>query len=82
MWPKEARMRSRTRGSDAGAEESLIGWRRRQLLRAGFEVDLAARIASDRSMDLHALLELVDMSCPPGLAARILAPLEYEAPQC
>ncbi|MGH2966804.1 MAG: hypothetical protein ACRDMH_15675 [Solirubrobacterales bacterium] len=49
-----------------------------QLERAGFEAELAAAVAADRAMDLHALIELVERGCPPRLAARILAPLERE----
>jgi hypothetical protein len=54
------------------------GWRRQSLLRAGFEPDLAAELAADPRLDLHALLQLVDRGCPPDLAARILAPLPIE----
>jgi hypothetical protein len=49
-----------------------------QLVRAGFEAELAASVAVDRAMDLHALIELVERGCPPKLAARILAPLDRE----
>jgi hypothetical protein len=45
---------------------------------AGFGAQLAARLASDRRFDLHALLELVDRGCRPELAVRILAPLDWE----
>jgi hypothetical protein len=30
-------------------------------------------------VDVHALLELVDRGCPPVLAARIMAPLDWES---
>jgi hypothetical protein len=33
-------------------------------------------------LDLHALIELIERGCPPGLAARILAPLDTERPAC
>jgi hypothetical protein len=55
---------------------AVVGWRRGRLLAAGFAPDLAARLAADCSVDLHALLELIDRNCPPALAARILAPLD------
>ena len=45
---------------------------------AGFDDALAMRLAGERDVDLHALLELVDHGCPPYLAARILAPLQSE----
>jgi hypothetical protein len=58
------------------ADDDLVGWRRRRLCRAGFELARADTVARDCAMDLHALLELVDRGCPPALAARILAPLD------
>jgi hypothetical protein len=51
-------------------------------MRAGFEADLAAFIASDCALDLHAMIELVERGCPPRLAARILAPLDHERNPC
>jgi hypothetical protein len=60
----------------------LAGWREQRLLRAGVEAELAASIASDCGMDLHAMIELVERGCPPRLAARILAPLDHERNPC
>jgi hypothetical protein len=54
----------------------LVRWRREQLVRSGFPPPLAARLARDPRYDLHALIELVERTCPPELAARIVAPLE------
>jgi hypothetical protein len=54
----------------------VISWRRDQLVHSGFPLGLASRIASDGRFDLHALIELTERGCPPGLAVRILAPLE------
>ena len=72
----------RYRASDRRASgERVVGvlqWRRERLERAGFDRQLAGQLARERRVDLHALLELVDRGCPPGLAARILAPLEGE----
>jgi Glu-tRNA(Gln) amidotransferase subunit E-like FAD-binding protein len=56
--------------------EGLVSWRQRYLERAGFDARLAAQLARDRRVDVHALLELLDRGCPPELAARILAPLD------
>jgi hypothetical protein len=53
-------------------------WREGRLRLAGFERKTASQLAEDTSVDLHALLELVDRGCPPHLAARILAPLDGE----
>jgi hypothetical protein len=61
-------------GSD-GAPLDVQTWRRRRLLEAGFPAGLAGGVAADPRFDLHALLELVDRGCSPGLAVRILAPL-------
>ena len=57
---------------------SAIAWRVDRLLAAGFERELASRLASNSAVDLHTVLELVDQGCRPDLAARILAPLEDE----
>jgi hypothetical protein len=54
----------------------VSSWRRDQLVRAGFSLPAAARLASDARYDLHALLDLVARGCPAELAVRILAPLE------
>jgi hypothetical protein len=56
-----------------------IAWREARLRVAGFGREAASRLAGDESVDVHALLELVDRGCPPQLAARILAPLDHEA---
>ena len=58
------------------AVDEVVDWRRRQLVDAGFAPPLAAEIAADSRFDLHALIVLVENSCPPDLAARIMAPLE------
>ncbi|MDN5861338.1 MAG: hypothetical protein L0H84_22275, partial [Pseudonocardia sp.] len=52
----------------------LREWRERILVRAGFDAALAADLAGREELDVHALLTLVDRGCPPGLAARIVAP--------
>jgi hypothetical protein len=63
---------------DGRAAPEVYAWRRRQLGTAGFGSALAGRIAQDPAYDLHALIELVERGCPPGLAVRILAPLHEE----
>ncbi len=59
-------------------DDRFASWRERTLAAAGFDDGLARRLAGERAVDLHALLELVDRGCPPRLAARILAPLGWE----
>ena len=55
---------------------AIVGWRRDRLLAAGFAPDVAAELARQCDIDLHAVLGLIDRGCPPELAARILAPLD------
>jgi hypothetical protein len=69
--------------SDRGrpaARDAHDGWRQRRLVAAGFDAQLATRLAHDGLVDLHELLVLLDRGCPPELAARILAPLDAAAP--
>lgn len=58
--------------------DGVTEWRRTQLLRSGFPVEVAADVAENERYDLHSLIELVERGCPPELALRILAPLEAE----
>ena len=69
-------MRVEPRDERAGPE--MVSWRRGQLVSAGFEPTLAAKLARDGAYDLHALIELVERGCPPELAVRILAPLDED----
>jgi hypothetical protein len=58
--------------------DDIQAWREQRLLAAGFDDRVAFDFAHDEAVDLHELLELVDRGCPPHLAARILAPLDYQ----
>jgi hypothetical protein len=60
-----------------GPPVDVVVWRRCRLLEAGFPEPLAGQLASAR-VDVHALLEIVDRGCPPQLAARILAPVDWD----
>jgi hypothetical protein len=71
---------ARTAPAEPGGD--LTAWRKERLLRAGVDADLAASIASDCALDLHAMIELLERGCPPGLAARILAPFDHERNPC
>jgi hypothetical protein len=53
----------------------VVAWRERQLEAVGFEGAAALELASNRRIDLHALLTLLERGCPPHLAVRILAPI-------
>jgi len=57
----------------------IVVWRRGRLLEAGFAPELAAELAEESRVDLHAVLSLIDRGCRPDLAARILAPLDGES---
>jgi hypothetical protein len=72
----------RTTADPTAAVSSVAEWRRERLLASGFAPRLAARLAADCGVDLHAVLELVDRACPPELAARILAPLDDRGRPC
>jgi hypothetical protein len=63
-------------------DAAVVTWRRHQLLAAGFSLPASETLARDCGVDLHALLDLVERSCPPDLAVRILAPLDDESRRC
>ncbi len=65
-------MRTQTESGQEAHE--VVSWRRERLVRAGFTLPLASRLARDPRFDLHALTELVERGCRPELAVRILAP--------
>lgn len=66
-------MAAKTRNTD-----SVARWRREQLLQAGMPAALARRVARDEHYDLHDLIELLEHGCAPGLAVRILEPVERD----
>jgi hypothetical protein len=70
-------MATKMAGEKAG--DQVVRWRREQLTASGFPSALAAGLAEDARYDLHALIELCERGCAPGLAVRILAPLEETA---
>jgi hypothetical protein len=65
---------TRTERAEPGG--AVDAWRRRRLIVAGFDAQLAVQLAGDDAVDLHELLTLLDRGCPPGLAARIVAPID------
>lgn len=60
------------------APDEAIPWRRRSLRHAGFPARLAASAAAQPHLDLHAVLQLVDLGWPPELAIAIMEPLPTE----
>jgi hypothetical protein len=81
MWSRAKRAPADEDPKPASRDE-LTAWRQTQLIRTGFDSTLAASLAGERAIDLHALIELVERGCPPPLAARILAPLDHERTAC
>jgi hypothetical protein len=73
---------SRPSAATEPESRSVVAWRTERLHAAGFDRELAGRIAANCGFDVHAVLELVDRGCPPALAARIAAPLEEELSPC
>jgi len=69
----------RTETTSRSTSADVVRWRRQQLAHTGFSLPLAAQVVEDARYDLHALIELVERGCPPGLAVRILAPLERDS---
>lgn len=58
-------------GQDVPADDRVYGWRMRVLVFAGAPINLAEKIAFDRSIDLHRA-EHVVREAGPELAERIL----------
>jgi hypothetical protein len=52
--------------------ERVERWRTEELLRVGFDVEVATLMAMEPGVDLHAAIDLVERGCPAELAARIL----------
>jgi len=52
--------------------ERVERWRTEELIRVGFDPDVATLMAIEPSVDLHAAIDLIGRGCPPDLAARIL----------
>jgi hypothetical protein len=52
-----------------------IGWRFRQLLATGLDLEQALQLAEEPAVDVHRIVELVENGCPLHLAVRIVAPL-------
>jgi hypothetical protein len=72
-----------TWGTQTAERARALGdWRRRRLIAAGFDAQLAGELAADDAVDLHELLVLLDLGCPPALAARILAPIDVAERRC
>jgi hypothetical protein len=69
-------------GTGVANEADVAGWRERRLEAAGFDERTAVMLAGDCGFDLHGLINLVEAGCPPGLAVRIMAPLDPRPRPC
>ena len=65
--------------TNARTGHEVVRWRREQLVRTGFPLPLAVRLAKDARYDLHALIELAERGCRPELAVRIVSPDDEES---
>ena len=52
--------------------DGVLTWRYQSLRRGGYHADAAARLANNRSVDLHQAIELRQHGCDVTLALRIL----------
>jgi hypothetical protein len=62
--------------ADPRDAQSIVQWRRLELLQCGFPRALADQVARDERYDLRELIELVRGGCSPTLAVRILIPID------
>lgn len=53
-------------------DEQVERWRQEELERAGYDRDLARRLAERADVDLHQAAELLEHGCSQELAAQIL----------
>jgi hypothetical protein len=53
-------------------QELVIGWRRHELRRAGYDRRQASKLAAKLEVDLHQAVELVKRGCAPATAVQIL----------
>jgi hypothetical protein len=66
---------------DPRPDGRVAAWRFERLIAAGFSKREALILARSGTVDLHAVLQLIDRGCPPWLAARIAAPLDLQLPR-
>jgi hypothetical protein len=69
-------------GTGVATGVDVAGWRERRLQAAGFDEGTAVMLAGDCGFDLHGLINLVEAGCPPGLAVRIMAPIDLRPRPC
>jgi hypothetical protein len=57
---------------DNGEAQLVRSWRFEALMRAGYPLEVAQRLAELVRVDLHLAVDLVRRGCPPETAQRIL----------
>jgi hypothetical protein len=64
----------RTAEPDLGVKDAgeVIGWRREELKRAGYDEQQAQALAENLYVDLHSAVGLLGRGCPAELAVQIL----------
>lgn len=55
--------------------DRVAAWRMDVAVRQGADPEVASRVATEQSIDLHEWISLVDRGCPPNTAYEILAPV-------
>ena len=53
-------------------EKLVLGWRRSELRRAGYNRKQASTVAARLDVDLHLAVELLERGCDPAIALKIL----------
>lgn len=59
-------------GERASEDERVAAWRLERLIVAGYPLSIAERLAERPDIDLHLAERLIEMGCPPAIAALIL----------
>lgn len=67
-WEKTAEQRA------AALEDDVVSWRLSRFLELGVDASRAEELARDRTVDHHALVELIGRGCPLETAIRIITP--------
>lgn len=55
-----------------GDEELVFDWRLGELMRAGYPLTIAEKVAAAAHVDLHQAIALLERGCAPETAAKIL----------
>ena len=59
-------------GTTEASEEAVFLWRAEQLERAGYSAKAVLMLATEKAVDLHQAIRLLQAGCPPEVALNIL----------